>query len=173
MEPPVAEIPLETRFAVLSQITRAQHFAWREAVRRMFPGADPAEAVNLMWEITGEQTAEAYAKRVNLAKPLAPQVADCIAWSSRCMGEDASVLEKDGQTFVRHSDCPWFHWHKRQGLLAEDRPGCDRWFAATFAELGRRIGAQIGFETLETLPEGGSCCLRRITAQRAGEAPRA
>lgn len=173
MELPVAEIPLETRFNVLSQITRAQHFAWREAVARLFPKANPAAVVNLMWEITGEQTAEAYVKRIQKDKPLAPQVAQCIAWSSRCMGEDAAVLEKDGQTFVKHSDCPWFHWHKRLGLLAEDRPGCDAWFAATFAELGRRIGADIGFETIESLPEGGSSCLRRISAQPAKEHPRA
>lgn len=163
------EIPLETRFSVLSQITRAQHFAWREAVQRMFPEADPAQLVNLMWEITGRQTAEAYAKRVDPAKPLAPQLAQCIAWSSRCMGEDAAVEETGGEVYVRHSDCPWFHWHKRLGLLAEDRPGCDAWFAATFEEVGRRIGAEISFETLESLPEGGSCCLRRIRAQSGRE----
>lgn len=163
------DVPLETRFSVLTQISRAQHFAWREAVRRMFPDVDPAEVVNLMWEITGEQTADSYAKRLDPAKPLANQVAQCIAWSSSCMGEDAVVEERDGEVFVKHVDCPWFHWHRRLGLLAEDRPGCDRWFAATLGALGKRFGTTLSFDTLETLPEGGSCCRRRIRATTGRE----
>ena len=37
------------------------------------------------------------------------------------MGEDVEVThsldEKEG--FVKHLDCPWYHWHKKQDLLEE------------------------------------------------------
>ena len=123
----MAEIPVEKKFGILCEITRAQHFAWHEAVARLCPDVDVAEVTNKMWEVTGHQTAKAYLKRLDKDKPLAPQVAGSIVWSSQCMGEDAALETTEGkdEAFVRHADCPWFHWHKRLGLLAEDRPGCD------------------------------------------------
>lgn len=123
-----------------------------------------AGVVASMWRITGEETARAYAGRLDLAKPLAPQVAKSIAWSSRCMGEDAvAEVSEDGErAFVRHVACPWKDWHERRGLLEEDRPGCDAWFGATIDGINRRCGTSLRFETLESLPEGGSSCLRRI-----------
>ena len=153
----------DRRFDVLCQITRAQHFAWREAVAERIPAADVPAVVDRMWEVTGEQTGATYAKRIDLSSPVAPQLAKSIVWSSDCMGEDA-VAEPgvDGEAFVRHSDCPWFHWHKRMDLVGDDRPGCDAWIQSTISRVNRDLGCNVKFETLESLPEGGSCCLRRL-----------
>ncbi len=157
------DIPHETRFKVLCEIVRAQHFAWREAALAMAPGIDPKELGNKMWEITGVQTAKAYLKRLDRDKPLAEQVARSIAWSSVCMGEDASVEKGQGdEAFLRHADCPWYHWHKRLGILEEDQPGCDTWFFTTVAEINKALGTDIKIETQCSLPAGGDCCLRRI-----------
>jgi hypothetical protein len=157
------EVPLETRFKVLCEIVRAQHFAWRDAALSMAPELDPEELGNKMWEITGVQTAKAYLKRLDPNKPLAKQVANSIAWSSVCMGEDAAVEDGDGdEAFVRHADCPWYHWHKRLGILKEDRPGCDKWFFTAVAEINKALGTNIKIETKCALPDGGDCCLRRI-----------
>jgi hypothetical protein len=163
-EPEPTKTSLEREFAALCQIVRAQHFAWRRAVAERCPAVDPAEIVAHMWRITGEETARAYIKRIDATKPLAPQVAENIAWSSRCMGEDAvaEVSEGDEQAFVRHRACPWKNWHERHDLLAEDRPACDAWFDATLDGINRALRAHLRFETLETLPEGGSSCLRRL-----------
>jgi len=157
------DIPLEKRFKVLCEIVRAQHFAWREAALAMAPDVDPIELTNKMWEITGVQTAQAYVRRLDKSKPLAKQVAQSIAWSSVCMGEDAVVEEGKGdEAFVRHHDCPWFHWHKRLGILEEDRPGCDMWFFTAVSEINKALGTNVKIETQCALPEGGKCCLRRI-----------
>jgi hypothetical protein len=162
----MADIPLEKKFPVLCEIVRAQHFAWHEAVRQLCPDTDLAQVVNRMWEITGEQTGRAYLKKLDRSKPLAAQVAGSIVWSSQCMGEDAKLepTSSPGQdeAFVRHGDCPWFHWHKRLGLLSEDRPGCDLWFQKTVDLINAKLGTKLRVETREALPEGGSCCLRRI-----------
>jgi hypothetical protein len=157
------DVPIETKFKVLCEIVRAQHFAWREAALAMAPGVDPTELGNKMWEITGVQTAKAYLKRLDPKKPLAAQVAQSIAWSSVCMGEDATVEHGDGdEALVRHADCPWFHWHKRLGILKEDQPGCDTWFFTAVAEINKALGTNVKIETQCSLPEGGDCCLRRI-----------
>jgi hypothetical protein len=160
----MTSIPVEKKFAVLTEIARAQHFAWHQAVHELFPGADMAAVTNRMWEITGHDTAKAYVKRLDRSKPLAPQLAASMVWSSQCMGEDAVMeVSADGQeAFVRHHDCPWFHWHKRLGLLPEDRPGCDLWFTTTVQDVNAALGTKIRVETKEALPDGGSCCLRRF-----------
>lgn len=163
----MADASLETRFAVLCEIVRSQHFAWREAVHQLCPDVDPAEVADRMWALTGESTATAYLKHLDPAAPLALQVAKSVAFSSRCMGEDASVEEgPDGEAFVRHADCPWFHWHKRKDLLDEDRPGCDRWFQETTAGLAKALGVSLEVETLATLPDGDDSCLRRFRVAR-------
>ncbi len=157
------EISVEKRFEILCRITRAQHFAWREAVAQLCPEIDVTEVVDRMWELTGLGTGKAYECRIDLERPVAPQVAASIVWSSQCMGEDARVeLGEDDEAFVVHADCPWFHWHKREGLLAEDRPGCDAWFRSTLDTVNRARGTRVQFETIESLPEGGSCCRRRL-----------
>ena len=119
----MADIPIEKKFAILSEITRAQHFAWHEAVVQMCPEADVAAVTDKMWEITGHQTAAAYIKRLDKDKPLASQAAASIVWSSQCMGEAAEleVTEGKDEAFVRHADCPWVHWHRRLDLLHEDQ----------------------------------------------------
>jgi hypothetical protein len=160
----MSETPLEKRFAILCQIVRAQHFAWRSAVVQQCPGVDPAAVAERMWQITGGDTAKAYLKHIDPDEPLASQVAASIAWSSQCMGEDAVTEEsEDGrEAFVRHNSCPWKNWHERMNLVSEDRPGCDAWFAATIDGINRALGTCLRFETLETLPEGGTSCLRRL-----------
>jgi hypothetical protein len=157
------DVPIEKKFATLCEIARAQHFAWHEAVRQMCPGVDVAEVTNRMWEVTGHETARAYLKRLDKSKPLAPQVAAAIVWSSQCMGEDAKLEPGSGdEAFVRHGDCPWVHWHRRLGLLAEDRPGCDVWFRVIAEDINAALGTSLRVETKESLPDGGSCCLRRF-----------
>ncbi len=160
----MADIPVEKKFAILCEITRAQHFAWHEAVRQMCPDADVAKVTDKMWEVTGHQTAKAYIKRIDTAKPVAAQVAASIVWSSQCMGEDAKLETTDGkdEAFVRHGDCPWVHWHKRLNLLEEDLPGCDIWFQTAVADINEKLGTKLKVETLEALPDGDSCCLRRF-----------
>ena len=159
----MSEKPVNKEFDILCQITRAQHFAWREAVAEVIPEAEMPAVVDRMWEITGKQTGASYAKRIDTSAPIAPQIAKSIVWSSKCMGEDAEVeLGEKGEAFVRHADCPWYHWHKRKDLLAEDRPGCDMWFKTTVSQVNQELGTEVNVETLEALPDGGSCCLRRF-----------
>ncbi len=167
----MSDHPVEKRFAVLCGIVRAQHFAWREAVCRSCPDVDPSVAVIRMWENTGKQTAKAYLKRIDRTRALAPQVARSIVSSSESMGEEAAVelpagKEKGDEAFVRHTSCPWFDWHRRLDLIAEDRPGCDAWFQTLVDEINRELGTRLCVETLETLPEGGDTCLRRLWLER-------
>ncbi|GAB4161538.1 MAG: hypothetical protein Fur0037_28120 [Planctomycetota bacterium] len=153
----------EKRFSVLCEIARAQHFSWREAVAELCPGRE-AEVVRRMWEITGRKTAEAYLKRIDRERPLPLQVAESVVWSSQCMGEDARVELRDGDpsAYVRHADCPWFHWHRRLSLLGEDRPGCDSWFSTLVGEINRALGTALRVETLGSLPDGDGACVRRF-----------
>lgn len=160
----MGEIPVDKKFAVLCDIARAQHFAWHEAVRQMCPSVETAKVTDRMWEVTGHETAKAYLKRMDKGKPLAPQMAAAIVWSSQCMGEAAAMeatADRD-EAFVRHADCPWYHWHKRLNLLSEDRPGCDVWFQTAVADINKALGTKLRMETVEALPEGGKCCLRRF-----------
>ncbi len=158
------DIPVEKRFKILCEITRAQHFAWRQAVLTLAPDLDPVELTNKMWEITGIQTAEAYLKHIDPNKPLAKQVAQSISFSSLCMGEDVSLKEGDGdEMFLTHHACPWYDWHKRLDLLNEDQPGCDTWFENVVAHINQTLGTNITVETQCSLPDGGDCCRRRIS----------
>lgn len=157
-------VPIEKRFRVLVEITRASHFAWREAALRLCPDLDAGQLVNEMWKITGEQTAEAYLERLDPDGDLPRQVAASIAWSSQCMGEDADVEagENPGDYFVTHVACPWHRWHEKHGLLHEDRPGCDEWFRSMVATINERLGRKLRFETESALPDGAPRCRRRI-----------
>jgi hypothetical protein len=164
-----SDIPIEKRFKILSEITRASHFAWREAALRCCPGVAPQAVVNEMWDITGVQTAEAYLRRLDPERDLARQMASSIVWSSQCMGEDAHLEEGDRpeEWRVRHRACPWHRWHDERDLLAEDRPGCDRWFEAMVRTVNERLGTRLRFETLSALPDGDDCCLRKIWEEKA------
>ncbi len=158
------DIPIEKRFKVLVEITRASHFAWREAVQKCCPDIDPVEIVNEMWEITGVQTGTAYLKHIDPDGDLPRQVAASIVWSSQCMGENAKLEEGEapGEWHVVHDGCPWHRWHAERDLLAEDRPGCDRWFAAAIRTINEHLGTSLTFETIASLPDGDDCCRRRI-----------
>ena len=160
----MSDIPVEKRFAILCEIVRAQHFAWHEAVVDLCPGVNPADVTNRMWQITGRETARAYNKRIDLDAPVAAQVAASIAWSSVCMGEDASVQKGDGgdEAWLTHDGCPWHQWHEKTGLMAEDRPGCDHWFQSTVDGVNAEHGTRLRFETLEAMPDGDPRCRRRI-----------
>lgn len=158
MDPPLAQ-----RFKALCEITRAQHFAWREAALSLAPDLDPLELVRTMWRITGRQTAEAYLKRLDPKEPLAPQVAACIAWSSACMGEEVTVESGKGdEAFVNHHACPWCDWHEKRGLLSEDQPGCDEWFESVVDTINEALGANLRVETLSSLPACDERCRRRL-----------
>jgi hypothetical protein len=164
------DIGIEKKFAALVEICRASHFAWREAALRCCPNVDERRLVNEMWDITGVQTAEAYLKRLDPSMDLPRQIAACITWSSQCMGEDARLEagNRAGECFVKHVNCPWHRWHEERGLLAEDRPGCDRWFEATIRTINEKLGVAVRFETLSALPDGDDCCLRRIWQDGSG-----
>jgi len=159
------EPPLETRFAVLAQICRAQHFAWRQAVVEMCPEVDAADVGTRMWEITARETAKAYLRRLDLSKPLPPQLAQHFAWSSTCMDEAVTVTESPAgdEAQVIHHACPWFDWHTRLGLLAEDRSGCDAWFFTVVDEVAKATAIDVRIETIATLPDDACTCTRRIT----------
>jgi hypothetical protein len=79
------------------------------------------------------------------------------------MGAEMTVEEGEGdEAYVRHHNCPWFHWHKRHGLLDEDQSGCDTWFRTAVAEVNKVFASDIKVETQCSLPAGGDCCRRRI-----------
>ncbi|MFH1319172.1 MAG: L-2-amino-thiazoline-4-carboxylic acid hydrolase [Bacteroidota bacterium] len=158
------DIPVEKKFKILCQITRASHFAWRQAAVESCPSVNPVDIVNKMWEITGHETSKAYLKRLEPDKPLPKQVADSIAWSSVTMGEDAKVVEgaDEKEVFLRHDGCPWYDWHQRLGLLEEDRPGCDKWFETAVDDINKELGTNVKIETQKSLPDGDDCCLRKI-----------
>ncbi|MCP5067251.1 MAG: hypothetical protein GY946_11855 [bacterium] len=162
----MTNIPLEKRFSILCEIVRAQHFAWREAALEMCPEVDTARVVKRMWEITGRDTARAYLNWIDPSKPLAEQVARSVASASSIMRESLVVEippESGGnEALLRHTECPWVDWHRRLRLLDEDRPGCDAWFQSTVDHINRELGTKLRVETLESLPEGCGCCLRRF-----------
>ena len=60
-----SDVPIEKKFRILVEITRASHFAWREAAIKCCPDVDPRKLVNEMWDITGVRTAEAYLKHLD------------------------------------------------------------------------------------------------------------
>jgi hypothetical protein len=157
-------MPIEKKFSILCQITRASHFAWRQAVVEACPDVDPVAVVYKMWKITGHETGKAYLRKIDPEKPLPKQIADSIAWSSDTMGEDAKVVDgsNDKEVFVKHDECPWHDWHKRLGLLEEDRPGCDIWFQTLVDEINQELGTKVKVETQKALPDGDDSCLRRI-----------
>jgi 2,4-dienoyl-CoA reductase (NADPH2) len=161
---PRVEIPLEKRFERLAQITRATFFTWRETVADTFKDANLPELVNKFWEITARDTAKGYLRRLDPAKPLAPQIAEAMVTDSINMGEDAKLIlgKSVNEAFVHHDGCPWFDWAARLKLLEEDQPGCDAWFFKTVELINKQLGTNVKIETLKSLPKGDAICLRRI-----------
>ena len=154
----------DKRFELLANIMRASHFEWRRAVASLCPDIDPTDAVKKYWEEVGKDTAAYYLKKIDPAKDLAAQVAALYVASSVAMGEDAKVATSPnpGESLARHEACPWFDWHKREGLLHEDQVGCDWWLKTVVEEINKNLRTKLRFETVESLPTGGSSCLRRF-----------
>ncbi len=154
----------EKRFELLANIMRASHFEWRRAALATNPQPDPEALIRRYWEEVGRDTAAFYLRKIDPAGDVARQVADLFVGSSVAMGEDAEYAGTDGDGchLARHNACPWFDWHKREGLLAEDRLGCDHWLATVVDEVNRALGAKVRFQTVEALPDGGTQCLRRF-----------
>lgn len=152
------------RFALLANIMRASHFEWRRAVASLCPDVDPTDAVKKYWEEVGKDTAVFYLKNIDPKRDLAAQVAELYVASSVAMGEDAAVAHSPnpGESLARHDACPWFDWHKREGLLHEDQVGCDWWLRTVVQEINKSLGSRLRFETVESLPAGGNSCLRRF-----------
>ncbi len=162
------EIPLEKKFNILCGIARAQHFAWREACRQLFPDKDTSEFVNKMWEVSAKDTGKAYLKMMNKEESVPEQIAASIVKSSMTMGEDAKLIkgENGEEFFVKHEACPWYDWHKRLDLLDEDRPGCDKWYFKTVDFINEALGTDVKIETTHSLPDGDDFCLRRIWIEK-------
>lgn len=152
------------RLELLANIMRASHFEWRRAVLALCPDLEPSELVKCYWEEVGKDTARFYLKKIDRDKDLPAQVAALYVASSVAMGEDAEVVPSSvtGECRARHNVCPWFDWHQREGLVSEDQAGCDRWLQTVVDEINRALGTELRFETVESLPAGGSCCLRRF-----------
>ncbi len=155
---------LNKKFEVLANIMRASHFEWRRAALSLKPDLDPQTLVNRYWEEVGKDTAQYYLRMIDPEKDLAPQMAELYVSSSVVMGEDAEVIQDsaDGRNQARHNSCPWYDWHKREGLLAEDLAGCDHWLQVVVDEINAALGTALRFKTVEALPSGGSCCTRQF-----------
>ena len=152
------------RFELLANIMRASHFEWRRAVASLCPDLDPTEVVKRYWEEVGKDTAAFYIKKIDPDGDIAAQLAALYVASSVAMGEDAEVVASSvpGESLARHKACPWYDWHKREGLLPEDQVGCDRWLLTVVDEINKNLGTDLCFETVESLPTGGSSCLRKF-----------
>jgi hypothetical protein len=152
------------KIKLLSNILRASHFEWRRAALKTNPGQDPMELVQQFWTEVAIDTAKFYSRNIDPKGDVARQFADLFVGSSQAMDEDCTYTGTDeaGCHTVTHTDCPWYHWHKKEGLLAEDRPGCDRWLEKTAAEVNAALGTRIRFATDETIPDGGAVCRRRF-----------
>ena len=163
-EVPFKEMGFDKKFNILSQINRLAHFEWRGAALALCPDLDSMKLVLKYWEIVGRDTGKAYLKHIDKDKPVAPQIARSFVWSSISMGEDAHMYEGDNEreAYMLHEGCPWVEFHKRYDALDEDRPGCDQWLQSLIDIINAKLGTKVRFETLESLPEGGSGCVRRV-----------
>ena len=95
---------------------------------------------------------------------LAEQFTALFVSSSVVMGEDAEVIDRsaEGRAQMRHNSCPWYDWHQREGLLAEDLAGCDHFLQVVVDGVNAALGTSLRFETVESLPGGGCRCLRQF-----------
>jgi len=158
----------ERKFEVLATIMRASHFQWRRAALALSPELDPGKLVNRYWDEVGRDTASYYLRQIDPDGDIAGQVASLFVSSSVVMGEDAAKIEDstDGRHQVRHNSCPWYDWHQREDLLAEDLSGCDHFLQVIVDSINAALGTAVRFTTVESLPGGGSCCLRQFWEER-------
>ncbi len=99
-----------------------------------------------------------------------------VGGSNLTMGLDSVVLDKAFDYSVVNmglhagvdSEAMW--WQIEDAIAPGDiivfRPGCDAWFQTLVDEINRELGTRLRVETLETLPEGGDSCLRRLWLER-------
>ena len=155
---------IEKKYAVLANIMRASHFQWRRTALAVNPNIDPIDLVNRYWDEVGKDTAQYYVRMIDPAGDLAEQFAALFVSSSVIMGEDAEEIAQSaaGREQVRHNSCPWYDWHQREGLLAEDLGGCNHFLQVVVDGVNAALGTSLRFETVESLPGGGSCCLRQF-----------
>ena len=152
------------KLRILAQINRASHFQWRKAALAASPDLDALELVKRYWGEVGRETARYYLSQIDRDRDLAEQVTALFVSSSVVMAEDAVVIEKsaEGRCQARHNSCPWFDWHRREDLLPEDQPGCDHFLQVLMDEMNAALGSRLRFATVESLPNGGACCLHQF-----------
>lgn len=159
------DIPLVKKFHMLSQIQRKSHFEWLEAAMHFAKdGTTELEVVKKFWEIVGRDTAPGYLRHIDPDKPLPRQIAECFVFSSQSMGEDAVLVDGEGEneSFARHNGCPWYDWHERLGKMDQDLPGCEAWLESFMAAINKELGTNVKWETVKSLPAGDDVCLRRF-----------
>lgn len=159
------DIPLEKRFHMLSQIQRMSHFEWLQAAMHFArEGTTELDVVKKFWEIVGHDTSPGYLKHMDPSKPLPRQIAQNFVFSSQSMGEDAVLVEgkDESESFAQHNGCPWYQWHKRLGKMEQDLPGCDAWLESFMADINEKLGTNVKWKTLKSLPAGDDICLRRF-----------
>lgn len=160
--------PIEKKFEIGAQITRATYFAFREAVKLMCPHIDMMEMIKKYWEITARDTVPSYLKNIDLSKPLPEQIARNMVWSGLIMGESSRlIVVSDKEVYCWHDACPWFDWASRldkkdPGVLAEDEPGCTLWYTKVIELINEKLGTNVKVKTEKSLPAGDGCCARRI-----------
>ena len=149
---------------LLSNIMRASHFEWRRAALALSPDLDPKDLVRQFWTEVAADTAKFYVRNIDPKGDVARQFAELFVGSSQAMDEDCTYTGTDakGCHTVAHTDCPWFHWHKKLDLLDEDQFGCDLCLEKTAEEVNATLGTNIRFATEETIPAGGATCRRRF-----------
>jgi hypothetical protein len=155
---------IEKKYAVLATIMRASHFQWRRAALALNPDIDSIDLVNRYWDEVGKDTAQYYVRQMDPVGDVAEQFTALFVSSSVVMGEDAEVIDKsaEGRAQMRHNSCPWYDWHQREGLLAEDLVGCNHFLQVVVDDVNAALGISLRFETVESLPDGGRCCLRQF-----------
>jgi hypothetical protein len=160
--------PIEKKFDIGAQITRATYFAFRETAKLMCPNVNMMEMAKKFWEITARDTAPGYLKNIDPSKPLPEQIARSFVWSSLVMGESAKlIVASDKEAYCWHDSCPWFDWASRldkkdPGVLVEDEPGCSAWFIEVVKLINQKLGTNVKIKTEKSLPAGDGCCVRKI-----------
>lgn len=145
---------------IMNELLRDFYFSWLEVVGpKLEAGGVPLEEVVAdFWKKVGEEGAELYKKHLPPERDLL-SLARAIKRSSEIMGEEVEIEEGEGGAIIlRHMECPWLERSRRRGYERLCRLGCDAWFEAAL----KGVSPELKVETREAMPEGGSCCERKI-----------
>jgi hypothetical protein len=157
------EPPLQKRFDILTAIHRASYFQWLTTAGHLCPEVSQPELVASYWEEVGHDTARNYLKHIDRRVSLPGEIARNVVFSSICMGEDAVLINGEGdEAWVEHRGCPWFDWHVRMDRLDQDLLGCDKWIETLVEDINHELQGSVCWETIESLPQGDGICLRRF-----------